>query len=60
MVLETGVHPAVLRDAVCSPGGTTIHAMSELERLGLRSALMCAVEASTKRSKEQGEMERKG
>lgn len=54
LVKESGEHPALLRDKVCSPGGTTIAAVQVLEEKGLRAALMAAVAAATRRSRELG------
>lgn len=56
MVLETGQHPAQLKDAVTSPGGTTIEGISKLEESGLRSATIHAVEAAAVKSKKLGEL----
>jgi pyrroline-5-carboxylate reductase len=54
MLLDTGMHPAQLKDMVASPAGTTIAGLHALESGGLRAALIDAVEAATNRSKELG------
>ena len=54
MVLDTGEHPAKLRDMVASPSGTTIAGIHTLEKCGVRAALIDAVAAATKRSVELG------
>jgi pyrroline-5-carboxylate reductase len=54
LVRESGEHPALLRDKVCSPGGTTIAGLRTLEEKGLRAALMAAVGSAARRSRELG------
>ncbi len=54
LVLKTKKHPAELKDMVASPGGTTIYGLAEMERSGVRGALIDAVVAATKRSEELG------
>jgi pyrroline-5-carboxylate reductase len=54
MMRDSGEHPVVLREAVTSPGGTTIAAIRELERHGVRAALIAAIEAAHDRSVELG------
>ena len=54
MVLETGTHPAALKDAVASPGGTTIAGIHALERGAFRATVMNAVEAAVSRAAELG------
>ncbi|MBW4663536.1 MAG: pyrroline-5-carboxylate reductase [Chroococcus sp. CMT-3BRIN-NPC107] len=54
LLQTTEMHPAELKDRVTSPGGTTIAGVAQLERLGLRSALIQAVQAATERSQELG------
>ncbi len=53
LVRETGLHPAVLRDQVITPGGVTISAIHELERHGLRAMLISAVETATVHSRKK-------
>lgn len=54
MLRESGEHPVLLREAVTSPGGTTISAITELERHGVRAAIIAAIEAARDRGRELG------
>lgn len=54
LLLETGKHPGKLKDEVCSPGGTTILGVHELERAGTRASLMNAVRAAYDKSVQMG------
>ncbi len=54
LLLETKAHPGELKDSVTSPGGTAIAGLHTLEKGGLRTTLINAVEAATNRSKELG------
>ncbi len=54
MLRDSGEHPVQLREAVTSPGGTTISAIRELEKHGVRAALLAAIEAAALRSAELG------
>jgi pyrroline-5-carboxylate reductase len=55
MLLETNLHPAVLKEMVTSPGGTTIEGVHELEKAGLRAALINAVRAAAEKAKKLGQ-----
>jgi pyrroline-5-carboxylate reductase len=59
LALESGMHPGELKNMVTSPGGTTISGLHALEKGGLRTTLMNAVEAATKRSIELGQQAEK-
>ena len=54
LILETGTHPAQLKDMVSSPGGTTIAGITALEEGGVRRTFINAVERATLRSRELG------
>jgi pyrroline-5-carboxylate reductase len=59
MVLDSGIHPAELKDKVSSPGGTTIAGIKELETRGFRGSVISAVSAAARRSKELSKEEKK-
>jgi pyrroline-5-carboxylate reductase len=52
MLRDSGEHPVRLREAVTSPGGTTIAAIREMERHGVRAAMLAALEAARDRARE--------
>jgi pyrroline-5-carboxylate reductase len=54
MLRDTGEHPVILREAVTSPGGTTINAIRELEKHSVRAAILAAIEAASDRGRELG------
>jgi pyrroline-5-carboxylate reductase len=54
MLRDSGEHPVLLREAVTSPGGTTINAIRELEKHGVRAAVLAAIEAARDRGRELG------
>jgi len=54
MLADTGMHPALLKEAVTSPGGTSIAGVHAMERGGIRALIMDAVQAATERSAELG------
>ena len=58
MVIETGKHPGELKDAVCSPGGTTIAAVAKLEEAGLRNAVISAQRCCVEKSKKMGKIKK--
>lgn len=58
-VLKTEKHPAVLRDEVCSPGGSTITGVHELEKVGIRNAFINAIEKATEKNHELGNTPKK-
>jgi pyrroline-5-carboxylate reductase len=55
MLADTGMHPAILKEAVASPGGTSIAGLHAMERGGIRGLIMDAVVAATERSRELGQ-----
>ena len=54
LMLESGDHPGAMKDAVCSPGGSTIAGVRVLEQRAFRSAAMDAVIAAAEKTKELG------
>ena len=59
LMLERDVHPAVLKDMICSPAGTTIEAVASLEESGFRSSLIQAMEACRSKTHSLGRKESK-
>jgi pyrroline-5-carboxylate reductase len=57
MLQDTNEHPALLKDAVCTPGGTTIEAVCELEKQGFKNTVIASVNVCVRRSLEIGGLE---
>ena len=55
LALETGKHPGQLKDMVCSPGGTAIEAVYQLELDGFRASLINAIDRCVKKANSMGE-----
>ncbi len=55
MLMQTGTHPAVAKNGVSSPGGTTVEGLAELERQGVRPGIARAMQAAAERSREMTE-----
>lgn len=56
LLLQEGKHPGALKDEVCSPGGSTIAGIAAMEQAGVRYAMISAIEQSTKRGEELGNL----
>ncbi|ODN01469.1 Pyrroline-5-carboxylate reductase 3 [Orchesella cincta] len=56
LLIQKKMHPGAMKDTVCSPGGTTICGIAELEHGGVRSAIIKAVEAAARRGEELGKL----
>ena len=56
LMLESKIHPGQLKDMVCSPGGTTIEAVAVLEEMGLRNAVISAVDACSAKANEMSKI----
>ena len=54
MALSSGVHPGALKDAVCSPGGSTIAGVQALEQHGFRGTVMDCIAAAYQKTKALG------
>ena len=54
MVLDTGINPAALKDMVCSPNGTTIEAVAELEKRGFRASIIEAIKKCNDKANKMG------
>ena len=56
VLTDENIHPAILKDSVCSPGGTTIAGVAEMERFGVRNGVISAIVAATRKGEELGKL----